>query len=113
MLKSSNYENFILLNPLLSFHAGGLMNTAVTLRHVPGLKPDSRIFDYGCGTGLTLMMLNKLKYENLIGYDTNTDFINAASFRFSQENRKPVFVNDLSTMNGIGEIYLVILESVF
>jgi SAM-dependent methyltransferase len=112
MASNNNYQDFILLNPRISFHAGGLMNTYNHIQQLRDVTSETRFLDYGCGTGLTLMYLNKLGYKNSIGFDVNPEFIYSANFRFSQELVKPTFTMDFLEVLAQGNIEVVLMESV-
>jgi SAM-dependent methyltransferase len=112
-MKKYNYDDFFLLNPRISFHGGGLMNTSNLIEDAKEIDKNDSILDYGCGSGLSLMFLYKLGFNNLIGYDKNESLIKSAELRFSNEKIKPYFFYQFDEKIVNMKIDVILIESIF
>ncbi len=108
-----DYNLFMLMNPGICFHPGGLLATYKVTRNVPGISKESGILDFGSGNGLSLFFLQKMGFKKLYGYDVNAQLIEKAKKRFGA-NREILFYDALTDWhNATPEIYLMMLESIF
>ncbi len=100
------YNDFILLNVHQSFHPGGLMSTLRILSNIPGQNHTSVILDFGCGNGITLALLEKTGYRNLIGYDSSSEAIETCR----QRHLDAQFCTNITTIKET-HIDIILLES--